>query len=47
MPIAETASIFCETIVKKAALKPASNEEKVTILESEISDSAQDNCGYL
>ena len=41
MPIAETASIFCETIVKKAALKPASNEEKVTILESEISDSAQ------
>jgi pepF/M3 family oligoendopeptidase len=41
MPIAETASIFCETIVKEAALKAASEEETFTILESSISDSAQ------
>jgi pepF/M3 family oligoendopeptidase len=41
MPIAETASIFCETIVKKAALKNASKEEKYTILEGDISDSGQ------
>jgi pepF/M3 family oligoendopeptidase len=33
MPLAETASIFCETIVKNAALKEASSEEKVSILE--------------
>ena len=41
MPIAETASIFCETIVKKAALKAASKEEAYTILEGDISDSSQ------
>jgi pepF/M3 family oligoendopeptidase len=41
MPIAETASIFCETIVKEAALKAANEEETFTILESSISDSAQ------
>ncbi|MBL4935822.1 M3 family oligoendopeptidase [Clostridium sp. YIM B02515] len=41
MPIAETASIFCETIVKNAALKNASKEEAYTILEGDISDSAQ------
>ena len=41
MPIAETASTFCETIVKKAAIKFASKEEAFSILESEISDCAQ------
>ena len=41
MPIAETASIFCETIVKEAALKTANKEETFSILESGISDSAQ------
>ncbi|MGE5632344.1 MAG: M3 family oligoendopeptidase [Caulobacteraceae bacterium] len=41
MPIAETASIFCETIVKNAALKTANAEETFAILESDISDSAQ------
>lgn len=41
MPIAETASTFCETIVKKAAVKSASKEEAFTILEAEISDCAQ------
>lgn len=41
MPIAETASIFCETIVKEAALKEASEEEAFAILENDISDSGQ------
>lgn len=41
MPIAETASTFCETIVKKAAVKNASKEEAFTILEAELSDCAQ------
>lgn len=41
MPIAETASIFCETIVVNAALKNASKEEQLAILESSISDSTQ------
>ncbi len=41
MPIAETASIFCETIVVNAALKEASDEEALSILESSISDAAQ------
>ncbi len=41
MPIAETASTFCETIVKKAAVKTATKEEALAILESEISDCTQ------
>ncbi len=41
MPIAETASIFCETIVVNAALNRASKEEQLAILESSISDSTQ------
>jgi pepF/M3 family oligoendopeptidase len=41
MPIAETASTFCETIVKKAAIKASSKEEAFSILESEISDCTQ------
>ncbi len=41
MPIAETASTFCETIIKKAAIKTASKEEAFSILEAEISDSTQ------
>lgn len=41
MPLAETASIFCETIVVNAALKQASVEEKIAILESSISDAGQ------
>lgn len=41
MPIAETASTFCETIIKKAAVKEASIEEALSILESEISDCTQ------
>ncbi|MBE6050865.1 MAG: M3 family oligoendopeptidase [Clostridium sp.] len=41
MPIAETASTFCETIIKKAALKDATKEEALSILETEISDCTQ------
>lgn len=41
MPIAETASTFCETIVKKAAVKGASKEEAFAILDAELSDCAQ------
>jgi pepF/M3 family oligoendopeptidase len=41
MPIAETASIFCETIVKEAALKVSKDEEAFSILESDISDAGQ------
>lgn len=41
MPIAETASTFCETIIKKAAVKEATKEEALAILEAEISDCTQ------
>lgn len=41
MPLAETASTFCETIVKKAALSEASPEEALALLETEISDCTQ------
>lgn len=41
MPLAETASTFCETIVKKAALKEATKEEAFAILETEVSDCTQ------
>ncbi|TDX48365.1 M3 family oligoendopeptidase [Orenia marismortui] len=41
MPLAETASIFCETIVKDAALKTAKDQEALAILEASISDAGQ------
>lgn len=41
MPIAETASIFCETIIVNAAIKEGSNEEVFSILENDISDAGQ------
>lgn len=41
MPIAETASIFNETIVVNAALREAGQAEKIAILESNISDANQ------
>lgn len=41
MPLAETASTFCETLVKKAAIKAADEEEALAILEAEISDATQ------
>ena len=41
MPIAETASTFCETIIKKVAIKEANKEEALAILEAEICDCTQ------
>jgi len=41
MPVAETASTFCETIVKNAALKNADKEEKIFILEQSLKGSTQ------
>ena len=41
MPIAETASTFCETIIKRAALEKADKNEALSILEVEISDCTQ------
>ncbi|GAA4708512.1 M3 family oligoendopeptidase [Brevibacillus fulvus] len=41
MPIAETASIFCETIITNAALESATPEEAFSILEQDISSAAQ------
>jgi len=41
MPIAETASILCETIIANAALKEATPEEAFAILENDISGAGQ------
>lgn len=41
LPIAETASIFCETIIAKAALQQATEEEAFAILENDISGAGQ------
>lgn len=41
MPVAETASIMCETIVKKRALLDAKDNEKVFLLESSLQDITQ------
>jgi pepF/M3 family oligoendopeptidase len=41
MPIAETASIFCETIIANAALRQASEEEALAILENDLSGAGQ------
>ncbi|GAU76181.1 M3 family oligoendopeptidase [Fusibacter sp. 3D3] len=44
MPLAETASTFCETIVNNAALEIASKEEAITILENALQDATQVIC---
>ncbi len=41
MPLAETASIFCETLIINAAIKTASREEAFTLLENSIQGDAQ------
>ena len=41
MPIAETASNFCETIITDAAIKKAGPEERFALIEAELSDSMQ------
>jgi pepF/M3 family oligoendopeptidase len=39
--LAETASIFCQTIICHAALQDAGTQEKIAIIESSIQDSCQ------
>jgi len=41
MPLAETASIFSETVVTEAAINEADSEQLVTILENKISQAGQ------
>ena len=41
MTLAETASIFCETIVLEGALKSADDEEKLSLIEHELMESTQ------
>ncbi|MDR1688039.1 MAG: M3 family oligoendopeptidase [Clostridiales bacterium] len=41
MPIAETASTFCETIVINSALKGASKEEATAIIDADLTDATQ------
>jgi pepF/M3 family oligoendopeptidase len=41
MTLAETASIFCETIIKRAALEQGSMEEKTAILEASLQGACQ------
>lgn len=41
MPLAETASIFCETLIINAAVKNASENEAFTLLENSIQGDAQ------
>lgn len=41
MTLAETASIFCETIVTNAALKEADAKEKLSILETQLINESQ------
>ena len=41
MPVAETASTFCENIVLNAAMKTASDEEKLVLIENSLSDLTQ------
>lgn len=44
MPLAETASTFCETIVNNAAINIATPEESMTILENSLQDATQVIC---
>jgi pepF/M3 family oligoendopeptidase len=41
MTLAETASIFCEQIVRRAAIQGASREERLTILEASLMGACQ------
>jgi len=41
MPLAETASIFCETIVTNAALRTAPNDARLGILENQLINGSQ------
>lgn len=41
MPVAETASTFCENIVFNAAMKTASKEDKLVLIENSLTDLTQ------
>jgi pepF/M3 family oligoendopeptidase len=41
MTLAETASIFCETLIAEAALEGASHDERLMILEAQLSGATQ------
>ncbi|HYK84170.1 MAG TPA: M3 family oligoendopeptidase [Ktedonobacteraceae bacterium] len=41
MTLAETASIFCETIIRHAAMQDASTDEQIAILEASLQGSCQ------
>ncbi len=41
MTLAETASIFCETIIRQAALRKANRAEQIAILEASLQGSSQ------
>ena len=41
MTLAETASTFCETILRKAAIEQGSDDEKLSILEGGLVDAGQ------
>lgn len=41
MPLAETASIFCETIVRNAALKDADDDLRISILDNSLTNASQ------
>ena len=41
MTLAETASIFCETIIREAALRKADKQEQIMILEASLQGSCQ------
>ena len=41
MTLAETASIFCETIIRQAALKQANRQEQIVILEAALQGTCQ------
>ena len=41
MPVAETASTFCENIVFNAAMKTASDEDKLVLIENSLTDLTQ------
>jgi pepF/M3 family oligoendopeptidase len=41
MTLAETASIFCETIIKRAALATGTDEERIAILEASLQGTCQ------
>lgn len=47
MPVAETASTFCETIVMNAIINEATDEEKLALIESELQDHTAIICDIL